>query len=45
MKFVILIETNQGLDASMTGVVYEDALAWAKAAKAGKFRDNRPCNS
>ncbi len=43
MKFVILIETDKGLDASMTGVVYEETLERAKAVKAGKFarfRDN-----
>ena len=37
MKYVILIETNTGLDASMTGVVYEETLKRAKQVKAGKF--------
>ena len=37
MKYVILIETNHGLDASMGGVVYQETLELAKQVKAGKF--------
>lgn len=37
MKYVILIETNHGLDASMGGVVYQETLKRAKQVKAGKF--------
>ena len=37
MKYVILIENQHGLDASMTGVVYQETLEMAKKVKAGKF--------
>ena len=37
MKYVILIETNQGLDASMTGVIYKETLERAKQVRDGQF--------
>lgn len=38
MNFVILIETKHGLDASMTAMVYEDALELAEQVRAGRFK-------